>query len=232
MKPYLICHMMSSLDGHSLSDGWHMKGASDLYESTAAQFQADGWICGRVTMQEISHCDDFPRGLAKAPIPRVSYIVDRQASQYAISIDPKGAVPWKKNTALESHVVEVLTEAVSDDFLAYLQSVGVSYIFGGERDLDLQRVLTTLQAELHVDKLIVEGGAHVCGAFVDAGLVDEVSVLLLPLIDGRGDHPASFEISREVWRKPAYLALTDVETVGDGAVWLRYTPSTEPKAQA
>jgi len=209
-----------------------MKGASNLYETTAAKFNADGWICGRVTMQEISHCDDYPRGLAKGPIPRVPHIVERHAAQYAISIDPKGAVPWKKNTALDSHVVEVLSEAVSDDFLAYLQSVGVSYIFGGEEELDLQRVVETLQAEFSVNKLIVEGGAHVCGTFVNAGLVDEVSVLVLPLIDGRGNHPASFEIGSDAWRKPAYLALTDVETVGDGAVWLRYTMSKEAKAQA
>ena len=30
-------------------------------------------------------------------------------------------------------------------------------------------------------RLIVEGGPHVSGSFVNAGLVDEVSVLILPL---------------------------------------------------
>lgn len=222
MKPYIVCHMMSSIDGHSLTDGWHLPGASSLYEETAARFKADGWICGRVTMQEVSHCDDYPRGMAKEAIPRTDHFVVRDASQYAISIDPKGAVPWKRNVALGSHVVEVLSEAVSDDFLAYLQSVGVSYVFGGREDIDLAKVLDTLQRELGVRKLIVEGGAHVSGAFVNAGLVDEVSVLILPLVDGRGDHPASFEISKEAWRRPAYMTLDSVEQVGDGAVWLRY----------
>jgi riboflavin biosynthesis pyrimidine reductase len=223
MKPYLIAHMMSSVDGRSLTDGWNLDFASDLYETTAATFEADGWICGRVTMQEISHGTDYPKGLAQSPMPRTDHFVERNASQYAISIDPQGRVAWKSNTALKSHVIEVLTEQVPDDYLAYLQSIGVSYMFGGQSELDLDRVVQTLAKELGVKKLIVEGGSHVSGAFVNAGLVDEVSVLIVPLVDGRSEHPSSFEVAMQAWRKPAYLTLTSMEKADHDAVWLRYT---------
>jgi riboflavin biosynthesis pyrimidine reductase len=223
MKPYIVVHMMSSIDGRSLTDGWHLDFAGDLYETTAATFAAEGWICGRVTMQEISHGTDFPPGLAKTPVPRSHHFVERDAGQYAISIDPQGRVAWKSSTALKSHVVEVLTEQVSDDYLAYLQSIGVSYVFGGKSELDLAGVIDTLARELKVKKLIVEGGSHVAGAFVNAGLVDEVSVLMLPLVDGRTDHPASFEIAMKAWKTPAYLKLKSVEKMDHDAVWLRYT---------
>jgi riboflavin biosynthesis pyrimidine reductase len=223
MKPYIVAHMMSSLDGRSLTDGWHLDFASDLYETTAAGFEADGWICGRVTMQEISHGADYPKGLAKSALPRTDHFVERNAAQYAISIDPQGRVAWKSNTALKSHVVEVLTEEVADDYLAYLRSIGVSYAFGGKRGIDLDKVVQTLARELGVKKLIVEGGSHVSGAFVNAGLVDEVSVLILPLVDGRSEHPSSFEVPMDKWRAPAYLKLTSVEKAGHDAVWLRYT---------
>jgi riboflavin biosynthesis pyrimidine reductase len=215
--------MMSSVDGRSLTDGWHLDYASDLYERTAATFEADGWICGRVTMQEISHGKDYPKGLAKSPIDRTNRFAKRDASQYAISIDPQGRVAWKSDTALESHVVEVLTEAVSDDFLAYLQSIGVSYVFGGKTRIDLAAVVDTLARELGVKKLIVEGGSHVSGAFVHGGLVDEVSVLILPLVDGRDEHPSSFEVSMKEWKAPSYLKLASVEKTEHDAVWLRYT---------
>jgi riboflavin biosynthesis pyrimidine reductase len=223
MKPYIVVHMMSSIDGRSLTDGWHLDFAGDLYETTAATFAADGWICGRVTMQEISHGKDFPKGLAKTPVPRSHHFVEREASQYAISIDPQGRVAWKSNTALKSHVVEVLTEQVCDDFLAYLQSIGVSYVFGGKAEIDLAAVIDTLARELKVKKLIVEGGSHVSGAFVHAGLVDEVSVLILPLVDGRSEHPASFEVAMNAWKAPAYLKLKSAEKADHDAVWLRYT---------
>jgi riboflavin biosynthesis pyrimidine reductase len=223
MKPYIVAHMMSSLDGRSLTDGWHLDYATDLYENTAASFDADGWICGRVTMQEISHGTDYPKGLAKGTLPRTDHFVERMAAQYAISIDPQGRVAWNSNAALKSHVIEVLTEEVADDYLAYLQSIGVSYLFGGKRALDLDRVVQTLARELGVRKLIVEGGSHVSGAFVNAGLVDEVSVLILPLVDGRSEHPSSFEVSMDKWQAPVYLKLTSVEKAEHDAVWLRYT---------
>ncbi|HEX3636242.1 MAG TPA: dihydrofolate reductase family protein [Paraburkholderia sp.] len=225
MKPFIVVHMMSSLDGRSLTDGWHLDFASDLYENTAATFKADGWICGRVTMQEISHGTDYPKGLAKGAVPRTDHFVERNAQQYAISIDPRGRVAWKSNTALKSHIVEVLTEQVADDYLAYLQSIGVSYVFGGKSEIDLNKVVQTLARELGVKKLIVEGGSHVSGAFVNAGLADEVSVLILPLVDGRSEHPSSFEVAMDKWQAPAYLKLESVEKTGNDAVWLRYTKS-------
>jgi riboflavin biosynthesis pyrimidine reductase len=207
----------------AMTDGWNLKFASDLYETTAATFNADGWICGRVTMQEIAHGSDFPKGLAKTAIARTDHIVKRDADQYAISIDSQGRVGWKSNTALKSHIIEVLSEQVSDDYLAHLQSIDVSYVFGGKTEIDLARVIDTLARELGVKKLIVEGGSHVSGAFVNAGLVDEVSVLILPLVDGRSEHPSSFEVAMEKWQAPAYLKLTSVQKVEHDAVWLRYT---------
>jgi riboflavin biosynthesis pyrimidine reductase len=228
---YIVCHMMSSIDGRSLTDNWNLDYASPIYEETAASFKADAWACGRVTMQEISHGKDrdYPRGLAKTangPIPRTDHFAVRDASQYAISIDPKGRVAWKSNTALDSHIVEVLAENVEDDYLAYLQSIGVSYVFGGREDIDLKRVVDTLARELKIGKLIVEGGGHVSGAFVNAGLADEVSVLLIPLVDGREAHTSSFEVSMEDWKKPAYLTLDSVEKLDHGVVWVRYSRGT------
>lgn len=44
------------------------------------------------------------------------------------------------------------------------------------------------------------------GSLVNAGLVDEVSALILPLIDGRGGHPASFEY---IPRAPSQLSCTE-----------------------
>jgi riboflavin biosynthesis pyrimidine reductase len=224
-KPYVICHMMSSIDGHALTDGWDRpfkKNAGELYESLAQEFKFDAWICGRVTMQEIAHGDDYPKGLAREPISRSHHFARREAKTFAVSIDPQGRVAWKSNEALGSHVVEVLTEAVADDYLAYLQSIGVSYIFGGKTDIDLELVVAILANELGLKRIVVEGGPTVSGSFVNAGLVDEISVLILPLVDGRGEHPASFEIRKESWRAPSYLSLTSAEVQAGGAVWLRY----------
>lgn len=225
MKPYVICHMMSSVDGHALTDGWDRtlkKQADTTYERLAERFDFDAWACGRVTMEEIAHGEGYPKGVAQALIPRIHHFARRDAGKYAIAIDPQGKVAWKKNEALDSHVVAVLSEAVSDDYLAHLQSIGASYVFGGKHELDLAAVLELLNAELGIERLVVEGGPHVSGSFVAAGLVDEISVLIIPLVDGRGAHPASFEIAEQVWQQPLYLSLDSAEAQDDGSVWLRY----------
>lgn len=225
MNPYVICHMMSSIDGHGLTDGWDRsfkKNADAVYERLAQQFDFDAWICGRVTMQEIAHGEDYPKGLATAPIPRTHHFADRNAKTYAVAIDREGKVAWQNNEALGSHVVAVVAESVADDYLAYLQSIGVSYLFGGKTEIDLAQVIAILARELKTQRLIVEGGPHVSGSFVAAGLVDEVSVLILPLVDGRGAHPASFEVSPKAWRELAYLTLVSAEVQDGGGVWLRY----------
>jgi riboflavin biosynthesis pyrimidine reductase len=174
-------------------------------------------------MQEIAHGKDYQRGLAKTPVPRIHYFAERNADCYAISIDPHGKVAWTSNEALDSHVVSVVTEAVSDDYLAYLKSINVSYIFGGKTEIDLVQVIAILAAELGTKRLIVEGGPTVSGSFLNAGLVDEVSVLILPLIDGRGEHPASFEIAKDTWTNPTYLTLNSADIQEGGSVWLRYS---------
>ena len=220
--------MLSSLDGHAITDGWarpFKKNANELYEKLAKQFAFDAWICGRVTMQEVAHGDDYPKGLATAPIPRVHYFAKRDAPRYAVSIDPHGKVAWKHNEALDSHVVSVVAENVSDDYLAYLKSIHVSYIFGGKAAIDLAQVIKILADELGTKRLIVEGGPTISGSFVNAGLVDEVSVLILPLIDGRGAHSASFEITPDTWTAPTYLTLSSADVQEGGAVWLRYKKS-------
>ncbi len=175
-------------------------------------------------MQEISHAGegDYPRGIAKGQIAPTDHFAKRGASQYALSIDPKGRVGWKSDTALDSHIVEVLAENVEDDYLAYLQSIGVSYVFGGKTDIDLKHVVDTLERELKIGKLIVEGGGHVSGAFVNAGLADEVSVLLIPLVDGRETHTSSFEVAMDKWTQPAYLTLDSVEKLEHDVVWVKY----------
>ena len=118
--------LLDHVGGHALTDGWDRafkKNAGDLYEKLAQTFEFDAWICGRVTMQEIAHDEGYPTGLATAPLPRTHHFAERNAKTYAISIDPHGKVGWKKSEALDSHIVEVLTEGVTDDYLAYLQSI-------------------------------------------------------------------------------------------------------------
>jgi 2,5-diamino-6-(ribosylamino)-4(3H)-pyrimidinone 5'-phosphate reductase len=56
----------------------------------------------------------------------------------------------------------------------------------------------------------------------EAGLVDELSLLLVPGIDGRHDVPAVFDGLKGADRVAVPLKLKSVEQRPGGVLWLRY----------
>ena len=52
-RPRVICHMMTSVDGRIVTEGWplSMEGRRQ-YEQVHATYESDAWLCGRVTMEQ------------------------------------------------------------------------------------------------------------------------------------------------------------------------------------
>ena len=71
-------------------------------------------------------------------------------------------------------------------------------------------------------RLAVTGGGHLNGALLAAGLLDEVSVMIGPGIDGRRGMTAVFDGIDDPSRPATLLSLRSVERVNEGTVWLRY----------
>ena len=59
MRPYVICHMLSSIDGKIDGSVLEAVTSEGEYESTGAELNGDAWICGRITMQQ-HFADDEP----------------------------------------------------------------------------------------------------------------------------------------------------------------------------
>ena len=53
-KPYVVAHVLSSIDGRIQIHNWPPLNTSRIFESTAEMFKSDAWIVGRTTMQEFS----------------------------------------------------------------------------------------------------------------------------------------------------------------------------------
>src|SRR5882762_10742347 len=104
-------------------------------------------------------------------------------------------ISWGRSEIGGDPVVAVLTEQVSDAHLAGLRQDVVSYIFGGERELDLGLALEILNRELGIERLLLEGGGGSNGAFLRAGLIDEISLAICPVVDGAKGAPSIFDSS-------------------------------------
>jgi riboflavin biosynthesis pyrimidine reductase len=140
---------------------------------------------------------------------------------FAFAIDPSGRLAWKSNDIDGDHVVAILSQRVSDDYLAFLHERDVSYILAGARDVDLALALDRIGGGYGVRTLMLEGGGKINGGMLRAGLIDEVSLLVAPLADGRIGTPALFDIVPDD-ATPLRLALEHVERRADDVLWLRY----------
>lgn len=225
-RPRVICHMMSSIDGRILTDGWPMSAEGrKQYELVHASYAADGWLCGRVTMQQ-----HFAQGIRSdaevareytSDAPRPDHRAAGAYDSFAFIADSHGRLVWERSDIDGDHVVVLLARHVSDDYLTRLRERGVSYLLAGEREVDLPVALGKIAAQYHVRTLMLEGGGRINGAMLRAGLVDEVSLLVAPVVDGRMRTPAVFDSDGDA---PAFqrLALEGVERRAGDVLWLRY----------
>ena len=220
-RPYVICHMLPSIDGRIVIRDWKLKGAGGEYERTAATFGADAWIIGRISMEPYAGKARVPARTSREPIPRKDFVAPHDAKSYAIAIDPSGKLTWSSSDIDGEHVITILTESVPDKYLAFLQAKGVSYLFGGKSRIDLAKVLRKLRTLFGIRKLLLEGGGKINGTFLAANLIDELSILVGPVADGSVGTATLFDV--ESRRVPARdLKLLSIEKRSGGIVWLRY----------
>src|SRR5205085_11382011 len=209
-RPYVICHMLPSVDGRIVLRDWKLDDATREYERTAATFGADAWIIGRISMEPYAGKARVPARKNGGRIARKDFVAEHGAASYAIAIDPSGKLRWEASDIDGEHVITVLTESVSDDYLAFLQGKGVSYLFGGKSRIDLARVLRTLRARFGIRKLLLEGGGKINGSFLAANLIDELSILIAPAADGSVGTPTLFDVAQGR-SQPRKLKLIAVE---------------------
>ena len=183
----------------------------------------DAWLVGRVTGQEYAKRDAYP-DYTDRRYPREPWFARRDAAAYGIVLDAYGKIAWGRNDIGGDPIVVVLTETVSDAHLAALREDGVSYLFAGEHALDLGRALDILNGELGIKRLEVNGGGMTNGAFLRAGLIDEISLAIFPAVDGTRGAPCVFDSGEgtEVAAPLRAITLESSEVLEGGAVWLRY----------
>ena len=226
-RPYVICHMTVSLDGKVT--GEHLvrsnhSPASDVYYEINRNYKADAYACGRLTMEGSFTGGWYPDLSEFEPAySPMDYLVDEVAGFYAVAFDPHGRLGWKSNRIIDAdedpgydkaQIIEVLTHDIDLRYLTYLQSMGIPYIFAGDTEIDMEEALFKLKAYFGIKTLLLEGGSILNGAFQCAGIIDELSLVLDPVIGGEGK-PLCMDSKVEEYR------LVDLKN-HDGILWLNY----------
>ena len=199
------------------------------YGQLASDFHCQATVYGTTTML------DFCPGLYKGPAagssdidPNVAedFVADATAESYIVSLDRHGRLEYPGPTMTRrgktSHLIAVLTRRVSADYLAYLRRTGVSYVFAGESDIDCAVLLDKLSRLFGIERALVAGGGRIDWSFLEAGCLDEVSLVVAPVVDGTPDAATVFERMNASVGAAVPLKLASTEDLGEGTLWLRY----------
>ena len=205
-RPYIICHMVTSLDGKVTGDFLftpECEGATEIYYDINRKLKCNGFICGRVTMEGSFTQGYYPDLSDYKPVRhgighKMDFMLDDMTGFYAVAFDPKGKLGWKSNKIIDpdgdpgydgAQIIEVLTEQVDERYLGYLESLDIPYIFAGETEIDVDFALFKLKNILGCETLLLEGGSIINGSFQRADAIDELSLVIAPIVADKNDKP-------------------------------------------
>lgn len=233
-RPYVIIHVCASLDGRISGAFMGAPAAAPAltaYRELQAGFKADALLYGATTARAFagggSCAPDATVLAAESSAPATDHIAQRDAASYLVDIDPAGEAAWPQGTFERpgrpaAHVIEVVTEATPAAFLANLRARGVSYIVAGSAEVDLALALRKLAEHWGIERVLACGGGVVDWALLAAGVVDEVSIVVAPVVDGARDVATSFDQSPFAQGAPVGLILDAAERLDGGALHVRY----------
>lgn len=221
MRPYIICHMMSSVDGRIDCAMTEKIDNTDNYYEALDRLEFDAVLEGRVSRQMHYALPEPFKASDTAPIAEEKFYIDHAADNYDIAVDTHGTLTWPDSADADNLLV-ITDEQCPREYHKYLTENGISWIACGVKGIDFKRAMELLAEKFGVKRLGVVGGGHINGAFLQAGLLDEVSLMIGGGIDGRAGMAAVFDGIQKKDFPPTLLTLNGVERMGN-TVWLRYS---------
>ena len=222
MRPYIVSHMMESVDGRIDCAMTEKIDSSDSYYEALDSLGCPTQLMGKVTLQmhyvgyQPFTCND------QAPIGRKAAHKAVSAEGYTIAMDTRGTLDWRCGECDGRPLLVITSEDCPKEYLDAMAAKGISWIAAGSGRIDLKEAMEVLGSEFGVKRVAIVGGGHINGAFLQAGLIDEVSVMIGPGIDGRKGMTAVYDGIEDRDFGPVLLDLRSIERVGTGTVWLRY----------
>lgn len=222
---------MSSVDGRLLTDRWtqpfNTKSKGELmgiYAALGRRLDTDAWMFGKNTLCEgffpqKFHAQDTTPLASPAP-----YVAPKTSPRLFVVADPEADILYEASAVRGDSIVAILPDTAPACYLDFLRRKGISYLFAGGKGDNLRTAMQVLAENFGVESLSLQGGGIIDGAFLQAGLIDELSLVVYPGIDGAASSPSIFEYIGDE-QSPARgqsLELLSAETVRDGIVWLRY----------
>lgn len=189
MRPYVILNAAMTLDGKiaTKTGSSNISGKEDLERVHEIRKDCDGIMVGigtvladdpRLTVHKID---------AKPEDNPVRVVVD---SKCRTPIDARITNGDAKTIIAVAN--EYRDEIKSSGKYDALKDKGVKIFFSGDERVDLVLLMSYLHEE-GIDKLMLEGGATLNFSMIKAGLIDEISICIAPMVVGGANAKTFFD---------------------------------------
>ena len=204
-RPYVICHMLQSIDGKIAGGFFREKQTLELakiYSDISKDYNGDAIIYGTTTAQEMFSSSKTAPVLNQNPIQKIDYIYKNDKNKWIVVIDSQGQISFDQSVyqnprLKDKNLIVILTENISSQYLETLKSLNISYLFTGKDEIDLRLALEKLYDLFSIKKLLLQGGGITNTYFIKEDLIDELSLVVSPVVSGEEKQPNIFKDCHE-----------------------------------
>lgn len=138
-----------------------------------------------------------------------------------VIIDSRGTLEGLLHTCrrfeLCRDVVVLVSKKTSKRYLRYLQNRHYDYHCVGTSSVDLEEALHLLSKKYHVKKVLTDTGRILGNLLLNQGLVDEISLLVHPVIVGKESYNIFYDIEKNL-----AVSLVKCKRMEQHYIWLVY----------
>ena len=216
MKPEIIIHNSVSLDGSLTGFMPDM----ELHYRIAGQYKPDAHLIGSATViagnemfgesipQELP--GDFEQPVRDSMLPWW-IIVDSGAKL-------KGMLHTCRRFEYCRDAILLVSHATPAEYINHLKERNYRFIVAGEDKVDINHALELLNKQFGTNKILTDTGMVLGNLLIDQKLVNEISLLIHPLIVGKACYPVFSDAAGII-----NLRLKKSESFENGCVWNVYT---------
>lgn len=243
-RPYVIMQMSASIDGRiAFGPGLTMfdkhpadellVSAGPIWEKVTAAIDAEwhpqGTMMGsRTAIAEDAPLRELPVFSGDASVLYEDFLpedVVAATRHWYILVDGRGRgrSGCKATENPGGHMLHLVSHSVPAEYLSFLRQERIPYLIGGEEHVDLDGALGKLRGKLGVQAIRLWGGGALNGAMLRVGLIDEIHLILWPLLIG-GRRTPSLADCDDLLRDqlPTTLQLVSARVQEGGYLWLHY----------
>ena len=215
MKPYIILHNSITLDGSLTGFMPDM----ELHYRLAGRYDPEANLIGSETI--IAGQEMFGDGIPDEEERDFEVPLRDPGLPWWIVVDSEGRLSGMLHTCRRfeycKDIIVLVSESTPEGYLKHLEERNYRYIKTGKVKADLRSALSILAEEYGIKKILTDTGQVLGSILINESLVDEISLVVNPLIKGVGSYYIFGGVTSDT-----RLSLMTEERFENGCIWLTY----------